>query len=149
MILLWKKLDQSAIIPTRAHDTDLGYDLYVLESIVLKDNDVTKIRTGIACKLPHGYGALIRDRSSVATKKNSFVVAGVIDNGYTGELIVDMYKTPYINDSWHYGNKLEAFNKGEKIAQLILIPIVTCPDRVVDELPTTERGEGGFGSTGE
>lgn len=155
-----KKLHPDAQLPTVAKHGDLGYDLYCLEDIKLTPGNVTKVRTGIACNFPYGYGALIRDRSSVATKQKVFVVAGVIDNGYTGEIIVAMYNPGYIvnNTKSSFGvlddrlyTSLEGtvqFKKNDKIAQLILTPVIYFPVYEVDELQKTERGSDGFGSTG-
>lgn len=144
--LLFKKLDPNAIIPTKAKKGDLGYDLYALEHINTyreryrdpEKTGVYKIRTGIACKLPTGFGAFICNRSGFSTKKDAHVTAGVIDNGYTGELIVAMR-----------ANILNAVlcEPGERIAQLVLIPLISVQTLEVDELPSTERGSGGFGST--
>jgi dUTP pyrophosphatase len=133
-----KKLDEQAILPAKAHTGDLGYDLFALEDTQMYGATVTKVRTGIACSFPYGFGALLRDRSSVATKQQLFVVAGVIDNGYTGEIIVAFYNP-------HGPFMLKA---GMKIAQMILTPVVTFPTIQVDELGTTARGTDGFGSTG-
>ena len=114
-----KKLTDTATLPTKAHDTDLGYDLYCDGDTRLYPNGVvTKIPTGIAIELPFGYGALIRDRSSVATKQELIVVAGVIDGDYRGEVIVAM-NNPGVHSA--------TFNHGDKIAQLILIPTTNFP----------------------
>ena len=98
------------------------------------------IPTGIAIQFPEGYGGLLRDRSSVATKRNLFVVAGVIDNGYIGEIMIALHNST---------DGFERIMVGEKIAQLILIPTVNFTVEEVDELVSAdERGTGGFGSTG-
>lgn len=155
-----KRLEPDAILPTKAHDGDLGFDLYALEDVTLNPGEVTKVRTGIACNFPKGFGALIRDRSSVATKKQVFTVAGVIDQGYRGEIIVAFYnpgrlevheRNSLINRSiseWYYWGGPVQFQKGDKIAQMILTPVVTFPVEEVDDLTSTTRGSGGFGSTG-
>lgn len=159
-----KRLREDATIPTKAHMGDLGFDLYALEDVTLNPGEVTKVRTGIACGFPSGYGALIRDRSSVATKKQVFVVAGVIDQGYTGEIIVaffnpgrvELLKSAGTSEvGWHTqgrydleDNGFEFFQKGDKIAQMILTPVVNFPVEEVDDLAHTARGSGGFGSTG-
>jgi dUTP pyrophosphatase len=138
------KLDPDAILPTRAHIGDLGFDLYALEETHIASGELAKVRTGIACGFPQWYGALIRDRSSVATKEQVFVVAGVIDNGYTGEILVAMY-----NSSRQSGEAgWRKFEKGQKIAQMILVPVATILVREVLELSKTNRGANGFGSTG-
>ena len=133
-----KKLDPAAKLPEKAHQGDLGYDLFALEDVTLMPGCVTKVRTGIACNFPHGYGALIRDRSSVATKREVFVVAGVIDQAYVGEIIVAFYNP----------DEVSRFQAGEKIAQMILMPVITFDVRETTELNDTDRGTGGFGSTG-
>jgi dUTP pyrophosphatase len=132
-----KKLHPDAILPTRAHVGDLGYDLYALEDVTLEVG-VTKVRTGVACHFPSGYGVLIRDRSSVATKQHVIVVAGVVDEGYTGEIIVAFFSR--INGV--------QFDKGQKIAQMIPIPVINWLVREVDDLAHTSRGANGFGSSG-
>ena len=119
---------------------DLGYDLYSDETVSLWCGETKLISTGIAIQFPNGYGGIIRDRSSIATKRHLFTVAGVIDNGYVGEIKVAIY-----NASDGY----EVIHKGEKFAQLILIPTVDFTIERVDELISADqRGESGFGSTG-
>lgn len=156
-----KRLHEDALLPQKAHIGDLGYDLFALEDVTLIPGAVTKVRTGIACNFPSGVGALIRDRSSVATKREVFVVAGVIDQGYTGEIIVaffnpgnpelkQRYLSPFSGPAGYElrDNGFERFNKGDKIAQMILTPVVTFRVEEVDDLASTSRGSGGFGSTG-
>lgn len=133
-----KKLHPDAQLPTKAHHGDLGFDLYALEDTVLEPRMVTKVRTGIACGFPTGYGALLRDRSSVATKQQVFVVAGVIDYGYRGEVLVAM----------HNPGDPVTFKKGDKIAQMILTLVILTQVREVTELDDTTRGTNGWGSTG-
>lgn len=144
MFLKVKKLRPDAILPTKAHVGDLGYDLYVAEDKEISAGSTGLVSTGIACEFPPGYGALIRDRSSVATKDNLFVVAGVIDNGYTGEIKVAIHH-PMTSST--YGWK--TIKAGTKIAQLILIPTVNFPViEVSNVMSADERGAAGFGSTG-
>jgi dUTP pyrophosphatase len=135
-----KKLSHHARLPQKAHAGDLGYDLFAAEYATIHEGETKLISTGIAIQLPEGYGAIIRDRSSVATKRNLFVVAGVIDNGYTGEIKVAFHST---------SDKFEQIHEGDKIAQLILIPTVDFAVEEVSELESLDgRGEKGFGSTG-
>jgi dUTP pyrophosphatase len=135
-----KRLSENSVLPTKAHAGDLGYDLYASEEVVLMAGQTRLIPTGIAIQFPEGYGGLLRDRSSVATKRNLFVVAGVIDNGYIGEIMIALHNS---TDGY------ERIMVGEKIAQLILIPTVNFTVEEVDELVSAdERGTGGFGSTG-
>lgn len=153
------RLDKDAKLPTKAHYGDLGYDLYSLEDIELKPGQTTLVRTGIACNFPPGYGALIRDRSSVATKRQLYVVAGVIDQGYTGEIRIAFYNPGTVStaviENLATGEQKtvvrdpeRSFTKGEKIAQMILFPVVTIPVEEVTELQDSSRGAGGFGSSG-
>lgn len=131
-----KKLTNTAILPTKAHASDLGYDLYADETVLIDDQTVFKIKTGIAIGFPSNWGCFIKDRSSMASKGFS-VIGGVIDSGYVGEISVIMiYKrgTTYIN-------------KGDKIAQLVPIPLTNFEIEQVEELEQTDRGEKGFGST--
>ena len=135
-----KRLSENSVLPTKAHAGDLGYDLYASEEVVLMAGQTRLIPTGIAIQFPEGYGGLLRDRSSVATKRNLFVVAGVIDNGYIGEIMIALHNST---------DGFERIMVGEKIAQLILIPTVNFTVEEVDELVSAdERGTGGFGSTG-
>lgn len=136
-----KQLVSHAIIPEKAHAGDLGYDLFSADQFSIHSGETKLLSTGISIGFPSGYGALIRDRSSVATKRGLFVVAGVIDNGYTGEIKVALH------------NSTEGFQtiyRGDKIAQLILIPTVDFKIELVDEITSNDgRGDNGFGSTGK
>jgi dUTP pyrophosphatase len=134
-----KKLNKHAQLPHKAHPGDLGYDLFSVGHTTIYPGEVALVHTGIAIQFPEGYGALIRDRSSVATKRNLFVVAGVIDNGYTGEIKIALYNST---------NDIQHINDGEKIAQMILQPVVTFDIEDVDDISSLDgRGENGFGST--
>jgi dUTP pyrophosphatase len=135
-----KRLSENAVLPAKAHAGDLGYDLYASEEVVLYSGQTKLIPTGIAIQFPEGYGGLLRDRSSVATKRSLFVVAGVIDNGYIGEIMIALHNST---------DGFERVMAGEKIAQLILIPTVNFPVEEVNEVISADaRGIGGFGSTG-
>lgn len=135
-----KKLVDHAKLPEKAHAGDLGYDLFCSENIYLQPGDVTLVDTGIAVQFPEGWGAKIFDRSSVATKMNLIVVAGVIDNGYTGHIKVAFY---------NHGTQLRQFYAGDKVAQLVPIPVTNFPIEEVSEIESSDgRNEGGFGSTG-
>lgn len=136
-----KRLVESAIIPTKAHSGDLGFDLYAADQITIWGQQVKLVPTGIAIEFPTGYGALIRDRSSIATQRGLFVVAGVIDNGYTGEINIALFNAY---------DGFQTIQPGEKIAQMILMPVVECPVQEVNEIVSADkRGANGFGSTGK
>ena len=135
-----KKLFGNAILPTKAHAGDLGYDLYAQAPMIIYPGEVGLVSTGISVQFPEGYGALLRDRSSVATKQYLFVVAGVIDNGYTGEIKIALYNG---------GRDVAGIVEGSKIAQMILIPTVNFDVEEVTETTSVDgRGSNGFGSTG-
>lgn len=135
-----KKLSETAKLPQKAHAGDLGYDLFANEGAAIFPNETKVVKTGIAIQFPAGYGGVIKDRSSVATKKGLFTVAGVIDNGYIGEIGIALYNGT---------DSLIHVAPGEKIAQLVLIPTVNFEVTEVDEVVSADqRGEGGFGSTG-
>jgi dUTP pyrophosphatase len=133
-----KKLHPDAIIPKYAHLGDAGMDLYSVEDIILKPKHRVIVRTGLAIELPKDYVALVWDKSGIS-KKGITTLAGVGDSGYRGE-----YKIVLINlSSQDYFIK-----KGEKIAQLLIQPIITPEIEEVKELSETSRGKGAFGSTG-
>lgn len=146
-MLYVRKLDPRAVVPTCAHPgEDLAYDLYTLEDVVV-DPGVTLVHTGIAVEHVHrewcnrfSDGLLIRDRSSLASN-GVYVVGGVIDAGYRGEIIILMHSTTL------GGYMVKA---GDKIAQMIPIPVLTGEGVLqVEELHKAERGAAGFGSTGQ
>jgi deoxyuridine 5'-triphosphate nucleotidohydrolase len=141
-ILRIKKVLPNAKLPTKAHEGDLGYDLYAAEKTILLPNAVTKVRTGIACGFPAGFGGIIKDRSSVALKLEVFTKGGVIDSGYQNEILILFYNPNQ--------TKPCVFEVGEKIAQLVLTKVHSFPVLVVDELTSeSSRGMDGFGSTGK
>lgn len=142
-----KKLTSTAKLPTKAYPSDLGYDLYSDEDVELSFPEVKKIKTGICIGFPKGWGGFIKDRSSMASK--GFTVSGgVIDHEYTGEisvLISFMHPNIYERMSPSTPRKI---NKGDKIAQLVLIPVSDFQVVEVSELGDTSRGSNGFGSSG-
>jgi dUTP pyrophosphatase len=136
-----KLLSPNAKVPTVEHPgSDLGYDLYCLNNILLLKGFVAGIRTGIAIEFPKRYGGIIKDRSSMAFKGIT-VSGGVIDSGYRGEIIVLLtYNGPH--DDF-------LIKTGDKIAQIVLQRTNTRePIEVVNELSGSDRGEKGFGSSG-
>jgi dUTP pyrophosphatase len=134
-----KKLSEDAIIPSYAHPGDAGLDLFSCEDCIIKPDEKYLISTGLSIELPEGYVGLVWDKSGIASKKAITTMAGVIEYTYRGEykiLMINLSKEDYI------------VKKGDKIAQLLIQPIMTAEIQVVDELSETSRGEGGFGSTG-
>ena len=135
-----KLLDDHAKAPTKAHDTDSGYDFYALEDVVVKADGVTKVATGVALQLPPHIWMKIEAKSGRAIKNNLGVTAGVIDNEYRGPIVLAVV---------NYGSDFQMIKRGEKVAQGVLMPLVICGSEVVKEFDgDTERGENGFGSTG-
>jgi dUTP pyrophosphatase len=133
------KLDTGARIPTRAHATDAGLDLYARESQIVRAKDSAKFDTGVHIELPHGTTGFLKSKSGLNVN-NGITSEGVIDEGYTGSIVVKLYNNSE-NDF-----KVKA---GQKISQLVILPVVI-PEtlEIVQELENTDRGEGGFGSTG-
>jgi len=139
-----KLLDPGARAPVVAHPgEDLGYDLFALETTLLAPRATEKVRTGIAVQARHPLtgvplGLLVRDRSSMAARGIA-TTAGVIDAGYRGEILVLMT---------NLGNAPVELSRGEKIAQMIPIPVLTGAVETVHTLDDSARAEKGFGSSG-
>jgi len=134
-----KKLHPEAIIPNYAHPGDAGLDLYSVDNLVLKAGERALVPTGLALELPEGHVALIWDKSGVAAKSGIKTMGGVIEHTYRGEYKVVMFNT---------SKQDFEIKKGQKIAQLLIQPIMTAEVEEVKELSETSRGAGGFGSTG-
>lgn len=135
----YKKLHPNAQLH-QPKEGDAGIDLYCLDGIYIQPGEIRKIKIGIALEIPTGFFGKIFERSSVGSKGIA-VRGGVIDSSYRGEIIVVLEN---LGSSTHY------FESGSKIAQLVLIPYAY-QDWLneVDEISETERGDGGFGSTGK
>ena len=136
-----KKLNKRAVTPTRGSEYAAGYDLYALNGDIIAPGVTSKISTGIAIEIPEGFFGAIFARSGLATKQGLRPAncVGVIDSDYRGEVIVALH-----NDSQDDGEVCA----GDRIAQLVIMPYQTVEFIEVDELSDTQRGEGGFGSTG-
>ena len=139
-----KLLETGARAPVVAHPgEDLGYDLFALEGALLAPRATVKVRTGIAVEARHPQtgaplGLLVRDRSSMAAKGIA-TTAGVIDAGYRGEILILMT---------NLGESALMLKAGEKIAQMIPVPILTGDVEEVESLEDSARAEKGFGSSG-
>ena len=138
-----KKLRDNAIIPTQGSKYAAGYDLYaaINTPITIKSGETVKIGTGLAFELPEGFFAGIFARSGLATKQGLRPAncVGVVDCDYRGEVIVAIY-----NDS----NRDTVIAPGDRIAQMILLPYQSMEFIEVSDLSETDRGDGGFGSSG-
>lgn len=137
-MIKFKKLDENAIIPTISNPMDAGLDIYAMESKRLWAGEQECFKTGIACAIPMGYVGIIKPRSGLSVKHCIDTKAGVIDASYRGELVVVLR-----NDS----TRPKDFDIGDRIAQMIVIPVMT-KFTEVDDLDQTERGKSGFGSSG-
>ena len=133
-----KKLHPDALLPHRAHATDSGADVLAVERTLLPPLSITKVHTGVAVELPENTSGIIWGKSSVESKGIK-AMAGLVDAPYRGELIVCMYN---LNDTEF------VFEKGQKVAQLVVLPTLYPSFEEAEELSDTSRGEGGFGSTG-
>jgi dUTP pyrophosphatase len=134
-------LKSNAKLPEKAHEGDLGYDLFSSEEVLLTKNEMRLVSTGIAIEFPEGYGGIIKDRSSMVTKRHITTHAGVIDSGYTGEIKIAIRNNL---------GRSQVLGMGEKIAQLILVPVVSFEVQEVDTVVSSDgRADGGFGSTGK
>lgn len=132
------KLDEFALMPVRAHETDAGLDLRTPYSFDIEPGEYAVIDTGVHIQLPKGTVGLLKSKSGLNIKK-SIIGEGVIDEGYTGAIVVKLY---------NLGKEYVAFDKGDKIIQLVIVPYEAPSLIYVDELEETERGDNGFGSTG-
>ncbi len=138
-----KKIKPNAKIPTKGSVHAAGYDLYACleESIIIKPNETVKIPTGLAVEIPSGYVGLIFARSGIAIDKGLAPAnkVGVCDSDYRGEYVVALKNS---------GSNNALINGGDRIAQLVVVPIIDINFNEVDVLSETKRGENGFGSTG-
>lgn len=132
------KLDKGAIAPTRAHDTDAGLDLYSPIEINIPSGWSRYINTGVHIQLPHGTAGLIVSKSGLNVK-HGITSTGLIDEGYTGAIRVRLYNKSPEGYQIHIG---------DKISQLVVIPVLYEPVEIVDSIEGGERGDNGFGSTG-
>lgn len=135
-----KKVADDATVPSYAHPGDAGLDLFANETVTVNPGAVGRIRTGIAVQIPDGYVGLCWDKSGLSMNHGIKVLAGVIDSGFRGELVlgvINLGKEPY------------TFKKGNKVMQMLIQKVEQVEVLVVERLSETPRNEGGFGSTGK
>jgi dUTP pyrophosphatase len=137
--LSFEKLDPNAVLPTRGSRSAAGLDLYSIEAIILNPNERQLIRTGLAVAIPEGFYGRVAPRSGLAIKKGLDVLAGVIDSDYRGEIGCLLHNV---------GEERINLPAQSKICQLIIEKIVTPTAVWANNLSETDRGSGGFGSTG-
>lgn len=134
-----QKLDQNAVMPTYAHPGDAGMDIYSNEDVAIAPHGRLAVKTGIAMAVPEGYVALVWDKSGRALKEGLTTMAGVVDSGYRGEVMIVILNTSSTNIE---------IKKGQKLAQILVQPVASPELIEVDSLDDSSRGAGGFGSTG-
>lgn len=166
-ILQVKLLSKDARMPERNHKTDAGYDIFSAETVVLEPQEKAVIKTDVAVSIPEGYVGLLTSRSGVSSKTHLVIETGKIDAGYHGNLGInikndhedDKMQTIFLRDIDNekifekecHLYKLGSYRieKGERIAQLVIVPIFTPELKQVKEFESvSERGEKGFGSSG-
>ena len=139
-----KKLHEKAILPTYGSEEAAGADLYACldEDVTVNPGETAWIPTGLAMEIPKGCAGLVYARSGLACKKGLAPAnkVGVIDSDYRGPVTVVLY---------NHGNQPQMIAHGERIAQLVITPVLTPDYEVCDDLSDTGRGQGGFGSTGK
>jgi dUTP pyrophosphatase len=140
--LAFVKLNEKSTLPSRGHDSDAGLDLYAAESARLAPGARVSVGTGLAVQIPDGVGGLVLPRSGLAIKHGVTLVnsPGLIDPGYRGEVRVLLLNS----------DATTAFqiSVGDRIAQLLLVPVAHASPRLAEALDDSTRGAGGFGSTG-
>ena len=141
MTVRFTLLNESAVLPTYAHPGDAGMDLRSIEDVVIEPGKRALVKTGLAMELPEDAEAQVRPRSGLAIKNGITVLnsPGTIDSGYLGEVGVILI---------NHGEEAFHVDKGMKIAQMVIAKVEHAKIEVVTELPSSDRGAGGFGSTG-
>lgn len=140
MKLRVKKLTPDGQLPTKAHATDAGWDLYAAEDLTVAKGKREIAHTQIAVEIPAGYFVSFRDRSGLVAKHGIHVLAGVIDSGYTGEWMVVLQ---------NLGDEDYEIKKGERIAQAIIHQVHVADIEETEEIGETKRGSSGFGGSGK
>ena len=137
----FQRLDPELPPPDRAHEGDAAFDLCARTSVTLAPGERAMVATGIAVAIPTGYGGLVVPRSGLAARHGISVVngPGLIDSGFRGEIHAILV---------NLGSESYTFERGDRIAQLMVVPVLTPDLKEVEELPPSARGAGGFGSTG-
>lgn len=152
MKIKFKKLHEKAVLPSYAKAGDAGLDMTATE--IYSTEDFVGYKTGIAVEIPEGYVGLLFPRSSNCKKDlllcNS---VGVVDSGYRGEIEFRFKRVPKLgmdaSGAFAPAGALEVYEPGERIGQLVIVPYPTIEPEFADELSSTERGEGGYGSSGK
>lgn len=147
MIIEYQRLDKYVKPPTRSNPSDAGLDVYahVEDPLIILPGESALIKTGLKFGVPHGYMLQVMNRSSVAAKRSLIVGAHVIDSGYDGEVFINVH---------NIGDRSQTIKYGDKIAQLVMIPVVSFRPLLVESelyrqpITISDRGDGALGSTG-
>lgn len=139
--VLVRRLDPGLPLPQRARPGDAGVDLYAASAVTLAPGERATVGTGVAVAIPEGWAGLVTPRSGLAQRHGLGIVnaPGVVDSGYRGEIRVILV---------NHGGEPAVLARGDRIAQMVVVPVMVADLLEVPELPGSERGEGGFGSTG-
>ena len=137
-----RRLRDDAVVPGRAYDGDAGLNLAACERIELRPGERATVGTGLAVAIPDGYAGFVQPRSGLAARNGITIVntPGLVDSGYRGEVKVVLLNTD--------ARETFVVEPGMRIAQLVVMPIPSVAPLEVDDLPASERGEAGFGSSG-
>lgn len=163
----FKRLSEDAVIPTKAHPSDSGFDLVASADVIIEPGETIVVPTGIAVQLPKGFEATVRPRSGVTSKTKLRVQLGTIDNGYSGEIgvIVDNIAEDAYGNVMQYLTHIDGFDyrqsetglypndtylirKGDRIAQLVITRLPDVEANEVFDVGESDRGANGFGSSG-
>ena len=129
---------KGGIMPTKAHDVDAGFDLYTPRRFAVYAHDSAVVDLGVHFEIPEGYTGFIKSKSGLNINSD-LTTEGVVDSGYTGSVVAKVY---------NHGDKDYYFNAGDKVTQIVFLPIPEVELVAVDTLADTERGANGFGSSG-
>lgn len=133
------KLDRDAMMPHRAHKDDAGLDLYAAETVYIAPHSYETVETGARVAIPRGFVGLLTSKSGLMSK-HGITCRGTIDSGYTGSIKAVMF---------NHSDMAYKVEKGSKVTQLVILPIITPEIELVDFLEETDRGANGFGSSGK
>ena len=131
-------LDNGAKMPTKAHRADAGFDLYSRETVIVSAKESATIDTGVHMQIPEGFVGFLKSKSGLNVK-HGITSEGVIDSGYTGSIVVKLY---------NHSVKDYKVQIGDKISQVVLLPIAMTDLELVKDFENSERGNNGFGSSG-
>lgn len=133
------KLDENAFMPLKAHEEDAGFDIRTPINFFIKPRKSMSVDTGVHLEIPKGYVGMLKSKSGLNVKK-CILSEGVVDAGYSGGIVAKLY---------NHSDVSVFFDRGDKITQIVIMPIPEVTMRLVDEISSGERGENGFGSTGK